>query len=399
VLAHRAAAERIERTGAEFVEFSRTFPGMDLTRREGDVLRDWEPRTRLGRRMRVVENALFGFVGDVAADCSEAIQAWRPDVVLFDWMLIGAAIAAEQARLPAVALVHYPYSLPGRGAPPLGMGLRPLAGPLGRWRDGLLRALMGRALAAYGDPIVDRARTEHGLAPLGHWERQLLGAEAIYVMTAPELDFASRGELPANVHYVGPAFEPYPSEWVSPWPAGDDAPLVVISFSTSYMNQRALAQRVLDAIDGMPIRALLTAGPALKDARLRTPANTRIVPFVAHRTVFPHASLVVTHGGWQTVNAALADGVPLVCIPCGRDQPDNSARVLHVGAGVRAGKHSSRHRLRRTIARALADPALREGAQKMARVLARSDGALAVADALERIGPRQGEALTRAGAR
>ena len=58
--------------------------------------------------------------------------------------------------------------------------------------------------------------------------------------------------------------------------AGDEHdPLIVISFSTSYMNQRALVQRVLDAVGGLPVRALLTTGPALEVDQLRIPANTR----------------------------------------------------------------------------------------------------------------------------
>ena len=175
--------------------------------------------------------------------------------------------------------------------------------------------------------MLNGVRAEHGLAPLKDYFDQVLGARAIYVMTAPELDFSSKAELPANVHYVGPAFEPFQKDWESPWPEENTDPLVLLSFSTSYMDQGALAQRVLDAVAGLPVRALLTAGPALDASRLRIPANARTVAFVPHRTVLPHASLMVTHAGWQTVNAALADGVPLVCIPDARDQPDNAARV------------------------------------------------------------------------
>jgi hypothetical protein len=83
------------------------------------------------------------------------------------------------------------------------------------------------------------------------------------MMTAPELDFSSRGRLPANVHYVGPAFEPYEPDWRSPWPSTNADPLVVVSLSTSYMNQQHLAQRILGALAEMPVRGLLTAGPAL----------------------------------------------------------------------------------------------------------------------------------------
>ena len=209
-------------------------------------------------------------------------------------------------------------------------------------------------------------------------------SDAVYVLTAPELDFASTGRLPANVHYVGPAFEPY-AEWDCPWPETNVDPLVVISLSTSYMDQQRLAQRILDAIDGLPVRALLTAGPALDTTGLRLPANARSVEFVAHRSVFPHAALVISHAGWQTINAALADGVPLVCIPDGRNQPDNAARVLHCHAGVKTSKHAPIRTLRRTITQALEDPSLVEGAQTVASALARDDGAVETANRLERL--------------
>jgi UDP:flavonoid glycosyltransferase YjiC (YdhE family) len=385
VLAHRATRARIERTGAEFVEFRHSFPEMDLTRRETDTLRDWEPRTFIGARRRLLENALFAFVGDVAIDCSEWLTQWPADVVVFDWMLIGAAIAAERAGLPAVALVHCPYTLPVAGVPPMGLGLQPMPGGVGSVRDRVLRGLMSRHLASMGAPVLREARAEQGLAPLSRWEDQLLGVQAIYMMTAPELDFTSRGALPSNVHYMGPAFEPFEQAWRSPWPDTNDDPLVVISFSTSYMNQVALVQRVLDALEGLQVRALLTAGPALETDRLRIPANTHVSAFVAHRSVFPHASLVVTHAGWQTINAALADGVPLVCVPDGRDQPDNAARVLAAGAGVRVSRRASVRKLRAAIARALRDPGLKEAATAMSVALARSDGALRVAEGVERI--------------
>ena len=93
---------------------------------------------------------------------------------------------------------------------------------------------------------------------------------------------------------------------------------------------------------------------------------------------------MVTHAGWQTVNAALADGVPLVCIPDARDQPDNAARVLFVNAGVRVSKKSSPSKLRSVIASALEDRSIKQGARAMADALARSDGATVMADALER---------------
>jgi UDP:flavonoid glycosyltransferase YjiC (YdhE family) len=395
VLAHSAARERIERTGAEFVPFRLTLPDMDLTRPETDTLRDWEARTKPGAGMRMLKNFLFAFVVNMSRECADLLEDWPADVVVFDWTMIGAAVAAEGAGLPAIALLHCPYPLPVDGAPPLFTGLKPMDGRLGVVRDRAVGHMATRLLAR-GLPLLNNARSEQGLPALEEWAAQLLGVQAIYSMTAPELDFSSRAALPANVHYVGPAFEPDAREWSSPWPETNTDPLVVISFSTSYMNQRGSVQRVLDAVAGLPVRALLTAGPALDPRELRIPANARAVAFVPHRAVLPHAALVVTHAGWQTVNAALADGVPLVCIPAGRDQPDNAVRVVAAGAGVRVRGGSSPKRIRRAIVRALDDPALKHGATEMARALARSDGARAIVESIERLPVRVQHSAKRA---
>lgn len=383
VVAHSAARARIEQTGAEFVAIRRWLPDLDITHPETDPIRDWEARTPLGAAKRM-RDAPIAPLRDAVRENVELLGDWSADVVVFDWLFIAAAVAAEHAGIPAVALVHCPYPLPVRGAPPLFSGLKPMAGPLGAARDRLLNAMTTRFSAA-GLPMLNDVRGEHGLTPLKDWNDQIRSVRAIYVMTAPELDFSSKAQLPANVHYVGPAFEPFEKEWESLWPSENADPLVLISFSTSYMNQRALAQRVLDAVAGLRVRALLTAGPALDPSQLRIPDNARSVAFVSHRTVLPHAALVITHAGWQTVNAALADGVPLVCIPDGRDQPDNAARVVVAHAGVRVSKKSSPEKLRRVISQALEDQSIKQGARAMAGALARSDGATVIANDLERL--------------
>jgi UDP:flavonoid glycosyltransferase YjiC (YdhE family) len=384
VLAHRAGRERVERTGATVIEVEGSTADLDLTRAEGDPVRDWAAKTPLGAAVRLRDGAMIDPLPEATRQCAALLRTWSPDVVVFDWLFLGAAVAAESADIPAAALVHCPYPLPISGAPPLFSGMKPMAGVLGSLRD---RAVNGffRRFSAAGLPQLNQVRAEHGLAPLHAWEDQLRSVAGLYVLTAPELDFAGSLSLPANVHYVGPAFEHYDDEWSSPWPPEDPDPLILVSFSTSYMNQNALAQRVLDAVAGLKARVLFTAGPAIDVAHLRLPANTRAEQFVPHRAVLPETSLVVTHAGWQTVNAALSCGVPLVCIPDGRDQPDNAVRVEAVGAGVRVSKRAPIAKIRRAVEHALADPGLTRGAKLMATALSRQDGALATATDLERL--------------
>src|SRR5580692_6074399 len=83
VLAHRAARERIEDTGAEFVAF-KTLPDLDITRRETDSIRDWEARTALGSAKRI-RDAVIAPVPDGTREIIGLLDDWNADVLVFDW--------------------------------------------------------------------------------------------------------------------------------------------------------------------------------------------------------------------------------------------------------------------------------------------------------------------------
>jgi UDP:flavonoid glycosyltransferase YjiC (YdhE family) len=126
---------------------------------------------------------------------------------------------------------------------------------------------------------------------------------------------------------------------------------------------------------------LVTAGLALDPAVFRVPANTVIESYIPHQQVFPQADLVITHGGHGTVITALAHGVPVICLPMGRDQGDIAARVVWHGAGLRLTSHTRPATLRRAVQRVLAEPHFRDAARRLANDLRHADGgATAVAE-------------------
>ena len=59
---------------------------------------------------------------------------------------------------------------------------------------------------------------------------------------------------------------------------------------------------------------------------------------------------------------ALAAGVPLVCMPMGRDQNENAARVVYHGAGVRVSPRASAERVRAAIRAVIDSPRYRQRA-------------------------------------
>jgi UDP:flavonoid glycosyltransferase YjiC (YdhE family) len=66
-----------------------------------------------------------------------------------------------------------------------------------------------------------------------------------------------------------------------------------------------------------------------------------------------------------TVSRALAHGLPLLCIPIGRDQSDIAARVRWHGAGLSMRPNSSDTKMRAALHRVLSDASFREAAEQM----------------------------------
>ena len=317
---------------------------------------------------------------EVAAElCRE-----QADAVVADFILVGVLVAAEAAGIPSVALVHNVYRGPVRGRPPWGPGWRPIVGLGGRLRDVAGTLVSNRIQAREALPFLNRARRSLGLRPVGRYVEQDDRASRIVVLTSPAFD--SPEGFPANVRLVGtPLGDRAPLPASSTWSTEDGRPLVLVSLSTLEQGQAMLMQRILAALASLPVRALVTVGPALDPARFTPPGNVVLARFVPHRSVLPHAAAIVSQCGLGTVMKALAAGVPLVCIPLVGDQPENAARVQGLGAGVRLPPDVDPAHIREAIERVLTDPAFRLAAQRIAEAIAGEDPVQAAVDEIESV--------------
>ena len=180
--------------------------------------------------------------------------------------------------------------------------------------------------------------------------------------------------------------------WVEPWtpPPGDD-PLVLVALSSTFQDQVGTLQRVVDGLGRLPVRGLVTTGPAVSPDQLRAPANVQVVTAAPHAEVLQHASAVITHAGHGTVVKALAAGVPLLCMPMGRDQPDNAARVVVRGAGLKLKRSAKPERIAAAVGRLLAEPSFRSSAEELGAKLRADAASPAAVELLESIVPATSE--------
>jgi UDP:flavonoid glycosyltransferase YjiC (YdhE family) len=77
--------------------------------------------------------------------------------------------------------------------------------------------------------------------------------------------------------------------------------------------------------------ALITQFPDQLPKNL--PPGVRHFSYLPFSQIFPHAAVIVHHGGIGTTSQALKSGRPQLIVPFSNDQPDNAARVKKLGAG------------------------------------------------------------------
>lgn len=316
VLGDPTLASAAEAAGCSFSTWQRAVERADLFAADG-LQNDWETEEPLDIVRDQRDYLQSGRASKFSADTAAAIEEFKPDAVLTDTDLFGAIIAAEEAGLPSAALV-----------PNIWMAATPGT------KDPLSLKVIKRVVKS-GLPDLNAARAERGLPPLAEFYDQLLAADRVLVLSSETLDAASPF-VPDNVRYVGPVLDDpvWTEPWSSPWLESNEDPLVLVGFSQLFQNQGPLLQRVIDVLAPMKVQAVVALGRSLESDALVGADNVVVVRSVPHSLLLKDASLVISHCGHGTTAKALAAGVPMVCVPMGRDQPATAECVAKQGAGI-----------------------------------------------------------------
>src|SRR6185437_965317 len=102
------------------------------------------------------------------------------------------------------------------------------------------------------------------------------------------------------------------------WLGAIDRPLVLISCSSEYQNDRRLVETTLRALAGEDVFVVATLA-GHDPAGIQVPGNALVERYLPHAPLLERASCVVCHGGMGITQKALANGVPVCVVPFGRD--------------------------------------------------------------------------------
>jgi zeaxanthin glucosyltransferase len=321
----------------------------------------------------------------VLRDGPKAVEAAKVEALLVDEVDFAGNVA-DYLGLPWISIALIPPMVQDDRFPPFWLGW---AG--GQDRLSRLRNRLAIILLTWGaTPIlreVDRKRREWGLKPFRRPEEAL--SPLAQITQLPEaLEFEVAGDKPAGLHYTGPFvyLEQRPAVEF-PWERLDGRPLIYATMGTLQNGSESIFRTIAEACAGLDAQLVISLGGGLDQARLgKLAGDPLVVNYAPQLEILKRAALVITHAGLNTVLESLCEGVPLVAVPLGNDQPGVAARVKARGACVVVPlPRLNATRLRKGVMRVLQDASFREAAQVLQSNFKRVDGLGRAAALIEQV--------------
>ena len=210
---------------------------------------------------------------------------------------------------------------------------------------------------------------------------------AVITQTPREFDFPNI-DWPAAFHYAGPFHDDAGREKVPfPWDKLIRAPLVFASMGTLVNGLEYVYRTILDAVRHLSgVQVVLSVGRNIDlDDLGPIPSNTLVVSTAPQIELLKRATLCITHAGLNTTLEALAQGVPMVAIPIGYDQPGVAARIAYHGVGeVLQLQDLTAARLAELIQRVRSNQSYHDRARYLQKVIAQTRGLDLAAEVIER---------------
>jgi MGT family glycosyltransferase len=183
----------------------------------------------------------------------------------------------------------------------------------------------------------------------------------------------------SKVQYIGalptPAGQPKLPEW---WQQVDRTKRLVLVTQGTVAN-RDFGQVIAPALVALGGREdvtiiVTTGGQPAESIPVAVPSNARIASFLPYAQIMPEIDLLITNGGYGTVNMAISHGIPVISAGLTEDKEEVSAHVQWSGAGIdlRANQ-ATPEAIRRAVDEIFTQPGYRKRAQEFSLEFASHD--------------------------
>ena len=375
----------IEETGARFVRYRMAVP-IDET--HFDMLPD-RPRAGLKQLQWDIENIFVGMVPGQFTDLESELRHEPADAIVGDNASIVGALIGERYNLSFIAFGISVLTTSSRDAAPFGLGLMPSSSPLGRLRNRALNWINDNVIFRAAAEKNEEVRRELGFGPPKYATFDFAKDAALYLQSSvPSFEYP-RTDMPANIRWIGASVPEPPANWTPPawWPELKSRRVVLVTQGTINNDYDQLIRPAIRALAKWEnVLVVVTTGskPVSEVGIDPLPENVRVERFIPYARLMPDVDVLLTNGGYGSVQIALAHAVPVVAIGKTEEKPEVANRLTYSGAGIGLKVLvPTEAQIRGAVTRVLGNPAYRNRALEIGKELAGLNPATEAANHIE----------------
>lgn len=200
---------------------------------------------------------------------------------------------------------------------------------------------IARQLVEYGNEVwwyTGKGFREKVEATGAHHVPIKTGLDFTDMSTIPPFEYP-RSDLPPQVHFIGPFLPKLSADFTPPtwWKDLEgNRPIVFVTQGTVATDAGDLIMPAIQALaDEDVLVVVTTGGQQIEKLKIEPlPANVRVELFIPYDHLLPHVDVMVTNAGFNGVQLALANGIPLVTAGQTEEKPEICARVQWTGVGI-----------------------------------------------------------------
>ena len=326
-------------------------------------------------------------------DIHGLLDEFPADILIADDVCFGMGFVHEKTGIPMVTVSLSIYYLSSKDTAPIGLALPPNSSPLGRLRNAFLHFLTDKIVLRKVNAYIDQIRASVGLPKLSKSliDRITQPPDLYLLGTVPEFEYP-RSDLYEHTHFVGPLISPQVEQFNPPAWWDDlhgERPVILITQGTlanfDLNNLLIPAIRALSHEDVLVIAT--TGGIPVENIKLDLlPDNVHLEQFIPFDHLMPHVDVMVTNGGFNSVQRALSNGVLLIVAAGTEDKPEVAAHVEWAGVGINLKTGTpSEAQIRNAVRTILGDPRYKHNTQRLQAEIKRYNGPQCAADLIEQL--------------
>lgn len=311
----------------------------------------------------------------------------QPDVLLAHHICFGAPWVARELVLPCAIASLAPIAWFSRHDPVPLSARRPgvVHARLARIADHGLRGIAGW----YGDRLLNRVRTRIGLPrERGVFLHQFRGGDVNLALWSPQFrpplaDDPPHSRICGFAWYDRSDRMPQLSAALERFLESGSPPIVFSLGTAAIYSAGDFYQVATQACQMLGRRGVLLTGRVENEPR-ELPPSMLACQYAPFSLLLPRGGASVHHGGIGSTAQALRAGRPMVVVPHAHDQFHNALHAVRLGVGAVVARHRlTAVRLAGALQSVLDDARVRDRAAQVGAAIAREDGALVAAEAIE----------------